>query len=157
MIDDGDVAGVIAVTNPDTTIDIYMGSGGAPEGVLAAAALRCTGGHFEGRLLFRNEDEKARARKWGVTDLDGGNRRLAGRGRQAHERRADDHRKRGDARVVRHGALDQGRAPLGRPTRLGLAVLPRHAPLPQHQQRHDAELHSEPEAVPGGRCPDLMP
>jgi fructose-1,6-bisphosphatase II / sedoheptulose-1,7-bisphosphatase len=70
LIPDGDVAGVIAVTNPDTTIDIYMGAGGAPEGVLAAAALRCVGGQFEGRLLFRNEDEKARARKWGVTDFD---------------------------------------------------------------------------------------
>ncbi|ARS28499.1 class II fructose-bisphosphatase [Sphingomonas sp. KC8] len=70
LIPDGDVAGVIAVTNPDTTIDIYMGSGGAPEGVLAAAALRCVGGQFQGRLLFRNDDERARARKWGVTDLD---------------------------------------------------------------------------------------
>ncbi len=70
LIPDGDVAGVIAVTDPDTTIDIYMGSGGAPEGVLAAAALACVGGQFQGKLLFRNEDEKARARKWGVTDLD---------------------------------------------------------------------------------------
>ena len=70
LIPDGDVAGVIAVTNPETTIDIYMGSGGAPEGVLAAAALRCVGGHFEGKLLFRNEDEKGRARKLGITDLD---------------------------------------------------------------------------------------
>ncbi len=70
LIPDGDVAGVIAVTNPETTVDIYMGSGGAPEGVLAAAALTCVGGQFQGRLLFRNEDEKARARKWGVTDLD---------------------------------------------------------------------------------------
>ena len=70
LIPDGDVAGVIAVTNPETTVDIYMGSGGAPEGVLAAAALACVGGQFQGRLLFRNEDEKARARKWGVTDLD---------------------------------------------------------------------------------------
>ncbi|MFS0735639.1 class II fructose-bisphosphatase [Sphingomonas sp. 1P06PA] len=70
LIPDGDVAGVIAVTNPDTTIDIYLGSGGAPEGVLAAAALRCVGGHFEGRLMFRNEDERARARKWGIEDLD---------------------------------------------------------------------------------------
>ncbi len=69
LIGDGDVAGVIAVTNPDTTIDLYMGSGGAPEGVLAAAALRCVGGQFNGRLLFRNDDEKARARKWGITDL----------------------------------------------------------------------------------------
>src|SRR3546814_9288191 len=66
LIPDGDVAGVIAVTDPDTNIDIYMGSGGAPEGVLAAAALRCVGGQFQGRLLFRNEDERARARKWGI-------------------------------------------------------------------------------------------
>ncbi|MBS3960747.1 MAG: class II fructose-bisphosphatase [Sandarakinorhabdus sp.] len=70
LIGDGDVAGVIAVTDPDTTIDIYMGSGGAPEGVLAAAALRCVGGQFQGRLIFRNEDEKGRARKAGITDLD---------------------------------------------------------------------------------------
>ncbi|WP_281190849.1 class II fructose-bisphosphatase [Novosphingobium lentum] len=69
LIPDGDVAGVIATTNEDTTIDMYMGSGGAPEGVLAAAALRCVGGQFKGRLLFRNDDEKARARKWGITDL----------------------------------------------------------------------------------------
>jgi len=70
LIPDGDVAGVIATTNPDTTIDLYMGSGGAPEGVLAAAALRCVGGQFKGRLLFRNDDERARARKWGIDDLD---------------------------------------------------------------------------------------
>ncbi|WP_256435259.1 class II fructose-bisphosphatase [Croceicoccus sp. YJ47] len=70
MIPDGDVAGVIATTDPDTTIDIYMGSGGAPEGVLACAALRCVGGQFKGRLLFRNDDERARAAKWGIDDLD---------------------------------------------------------------------------------------
>ncbi len=70
LIGDGDVAGVIATTDPDTTIDIYMGSGGAPEGVLAAAALRCVGGQFKGRLMFRNDDERARARKWGIEDLD---------------------------------------------------------------------------------------
>lgn len=70
LIGDGDVAGVIAVTDEDTTIDMYMGQGGAPEGVLAAAALRCVGGQFNGRLLFRNEDEKKRARKWGIEDLD---------------------------------------------------------------------------------------
>ncbi|MFM5930687.1 MAG: class II fructose-bisphosphatase [Novosphingobium sp.] len=69
LIGDGDVAGVIAVTNEDTNIDLYMGSGGAPEGVLAAAALRCVGGQFNGRLLFRNDDEKSRARKWGIEDL----------------------------------------------------------------------------------------
>lgn len=70
LIPDGDVAGVIATSDPDTTIDIYMGQGGAPEGVLAAAALRCVGGQFQGRLFFRNEDERARARKWGIEDLD---------------------------------------------------------------------------------------
>jgi len=70
LIPDGDVAGVIAVTNPETTIDLYMGSGGAPEGVLAAAALRCVGGQFNGRLIFRNDDERLRARKWGIDDLD---------------------------------------------------------------------------------------
>ena len=70
LIPDGDVAGVIATTDEATTIDLYMGSGGAPEGVLAAAALRCVGGQFNGRLLFRNEEEKARARKWGIEDLD---------------------------------------------------------------------------------------
>ena len=70
LIPDGDVAGVIATTNPATNIDIYMGQGGAPEGVLAAAALRCVGGQFKGRLVFRNDDERARAAKWGVTDLD---------------------------------------------------------------------------------------
>ena len=69
LIGDGDVAGVIATTNPEPNIDLYVGSGGAPEGVLAAAALRCIGGQIQGRLLFRNEDEKARARKWGITDL----------------------------------------------------------------------------------------
>ncbi len=69
LISDGDVAGVIAVTNDETNIDLYMGSGGAPEGVLAAAALRCVGGQFNGRLLFRNDDERGRARKWGITDL----------------------------------------------------------------------------------------
>ena len=70
LIPDGDVAGVIATSNPETTIDVYMGTGGAPEGVLACAALRCVGGQFKGRLLFRNEDERARARKWGIDDLD---------------------------------------------------------------------------------------
>ena len=70
LIPDGDVAGVIATTNPDTQIDIYIGQGGAPEGVLAAAALRCVGGQFKGRLVFRNDDERARAAKWGIKDLD---------------------------------------------------------------------------------------
>ncbi|MCW3798136.1 class II fructose-bisphosphatase [Sphingomonas sp. BN140010] len=70
LIPDGDVAGVIAVTDPDTNVDIYMGSGGAPEGVLAAAALRCVGGQIQGRLVFRNDDERGRAARWGIEDLD---------------------------------------------------------------------------------------
>ncbi|WP_309611210.1 class II fructose-bisphosphatase [Sphingomonas sp.] len=70
LIPDGDVAGVIATSDPDTGVDIYLGQGGAPEGVLAAAALRCIGGQMEGRLFFRNDDERARARRWGIEDLD---------------------------------------------------------------------------------------
>jgi fructose-1,6-bisphosphatase II / sedoheptulose-1,7-bisphosphatase len=69
LIGDGDVSGVIATSTGDSGINIYMGSGGAPEGVLAAAALRCIGGQIQGRLLFRNDDEKARAKKWGIKDL----------------------------------------------------------------------------------------
>ncbi|MDB5490315.1 MAG: glpX [Micavibrio sp.] len=69
FIQDGDVSGVIATTGPDTGIDIYMGTGGAPEGVLAAAALQCTGGQMLGRLIFRNKDEIARAEKWNIRDL----------------------------------------------------------------------------------------
>src|SRR3989337_1951238 len=64
------VAGVIDTTDPDTGVDIYMGSGGAPEGVLAAAALRCVGGQIQGRLLFRNDDEIGRGHRWGIEDLD---------------------------------------------------------------------------------------
>jgi fructose-1,6-bisphosphatase II / sedoheptulose-1,7-bisphosphatase len=70
LIPDGDVAGVIATADPDTGIDVYLGSGGAPEGVLAAAALRCVGGQIQGRLLFRNDAERARAARWGIDDLD---------------------------------------------------------------------------------------
>jgi fructose-1,6-bisphosphatase II / sedoheptulose-1,7-bisphosphatase len=70
LITDGDVAGVINCTNPDTGIDFYMGQGGAPEGVLACAALKCVGGQFQGRLVFRNADERARAARWGIKDLD---------------------------------------------------------------------------------------
>jgi fructose-1,6-bisphosphatase II / sedoheptulose-1,7-bisphosphatase len=69
LIPDGDVAGVIATADPDTGVDIYLGTGGAPEGVLAAAALRCVGGQMQGRLLFRNEDERGRAHRWGIEDL----------------------------------------------------------------------------------------
>ena len=69
LITDGDVAGVIATSDPSTGVDIYMGSGGAPEGVLAAAALRCIGGQMQGRLLFRNDDERARAVRLGIKDF----------------------------------------------------------------------------------------
>jgi fructose-1,6-bisphosphatase II / sedoheptulose-1,7-bisphosphatase len=69
LISDGDVSGVISTARPDSGVDIYMGSGGAPEGVLAAAALRCIGGQMQGRLLFRNDDERGRARRLGITDL----------------------------------------------------------------------------------------
>ena len=71
LITDGDVAGVMHCAEPDVTgIDMYMGSGGAPEGVLAAAALKCMGGQFFGKLLFRNDDERGRARKAGITNFD---------------------------------------------------------------------------------------
>lgn len=70
LIPDGDVAGVIATADPQTGIDVYIGTGGAPEGVLAAAALRCVGGQLQGRLVFRNDDEVARARRWGIEHLD---------------------------------------------------------------------------------------
>ncbi|MGA0600495.1 class II fructose-bisphosphatase [Caulobacter sp. KR2-114] len=70
LITDGDVAGVINTADPDTGVDLYLGQGGAPEGVLACAALKCVGGQFQGRLVFRNADERARAERWGITDLD---------------------------------------------------------------------------------------
>ena len=69
LITDGDVAGVIATTDPETGIDIYIGQGGAPEGVLAAAALRCVGGQIQTRLVFKKDDERARAAKLGITDF----------------------------------------------------------------------------------------
>ena len=71
LITDGDVAGVMHCAEAEQTgIDMYMGLGGAPEGVLAAAALKCMGGQIEGRLTFRNDDEIARARRAGIEDLD---------------------------------------------------------------------------------------
>jgi len=70
LIGDGDVSAVIATSLSDNPVDVYMGTGGAPEGVLAAAALACIGGQFQGRLIFRNEDEKERARRIGLTDFD---------------------------------------------------------------------------------------
>jgi fructose-1,6-bisphosphatase II / sedoheptulose-1,7-bisphosphatase len=69
LIADGDVAGVIATSRPGTGVDMYMGIGGAPEGVLAAAALRSIGGQMQGRLLFSREEEKTRAKRMGITDL----------------------------------------------------------------------------------------
>ncbi len=70
LITDGDVAGVMHCAEPNTGIDMYMGAGGAPEGVLAAAALKCMGGQMFGRLLFRNDDERGRASKAGIRDFD---------------------------------------------------------------------------------------
>jgi fructose-1,6-bisphosphatase II len=70
LISDGDVAGGIATTKPETGIDLLLGIGGAPEGVLAAAALRCVGGHMQGRLKPRNAEEIERAHKMGIKDID---------------------------------------------------------------------------------------
>lgn len=70
LIGDGDVSAVIATTDPDTGIDLYVGNGGAPEGVLAAAALQCIGGSMLGRLVFHTDIERERAAKWGITDLE---------------------------------------------------------------------------------------
>ncbi|MCI5060644.1 MAG: class II fructose-bisphosphatase [Alphaproteobacteria bacterium] len=70
LIQDGDVSAVIATTEEETGIDLYVGTGGAPEGVLAAAALQCVGGSMLGRLVFRNDDERARAERWGISDFD---------------------------------------------------------------------------------------
>jgi fructose-1,6-bisphosphatase II / sedoheptulose-1,7-bisphosphatase len=68
LLTDGDVAGVMAAAQADTGVDIFMGAGGAPEGVLAAAALRCLGGQMQGRLLFEDEAQIARAREMGLAD-----------------------------------------------------------------------------------------
>ena len=70
LIQDGDVSAVIATTEPESGIDLYVGTGGAPEGVLAAAALQCVGGSMLGRLVFRNDDERGRAERWGISDFD---------------------------------------------------------------------------------------
>jgi fructose-1,6-bisphosphatase II / sedoheptulose-1,7-bisphosphatase len=70
LIADGDVAGVINTADPETGVDLYLGQGGAPEGVLACAALKCVGGQFQGRLVFRNADERARAQRVGIEQLD---------------------------------------------------------------------------------------
>ncbi len=70
LITDGDISGVIATSEEESGVDIYLGSGGAPEGVLAAAALQCIGGQMQGRLMFRNDDERNRATRCGITDFD---------------------------------------------------------------------------------------
>ncbi len=70
LITDGDVAGVMNTADKSTGVDLYIGQGGAPEGVLACAALKCVGGQFQGRLVFRNPDERARAKSQGIEDFD---------------------------------------------------------------------------------------
>ncbi len=70
LISDGDISGVMATSEESSGVDIYLGSGGAPEGVLAASALRCIGGQMQGRLIFRNDDERGRAERCGITDFD---------------------------------------------------------------------------------------
>ena len=69
LIGDGDISAVIAAAIPDSDVDIYIGTGGAPEGVLAASALRCVGGRMQGRLIFKNNQQILRAKAMGVTDI----------------------------------------------------------------------------------------
>ena len=122
LIRDGDVAGVIATARPDSGIDIYMGIGGAPEGVLAAAALRSIGGQMQGKLHFRNDDEKARAQRMGITDLErvydlhdlaGGRRdvRRDRRDRRYHAARRAALCRRGDHPFDHDALEDRDRAP----------------------------------------------
>ena len=132
LITDGDVAGVIHCADPDNTgVDMYIGTGGAPEGVLAAVALRCIGGQMQCRLILDTEEKRERARKMGVTDprmiygiedmakgdclfaATGVTDGLAALGRQVPQG-CDRDRDRGDALGHRHRALHQGRAPAAR-------------------------------------------
>ena len=152
LIGDGDVSGVIATSTGDSGIDIYMGSGGAPEGVLAAAALRAIGGQIQGRLLFRNDDEKARAAQVGhhrpqpqILDA------RHGQGRRDVRR----HR--------RHLGLDaEGRAPL---RQRGGDAFDRHALEDRHgalgvgaSQFHDQDWPAELGLIIMQACgPDLLP
>lgn len=69
LITDGDIAGAMFTAIPDSSVDLYLGTGGAPEGVLASAALKCLGGQFQARLVIRNDTEAGRARKWGIKDM----------------------------------------------------------------------------------------
>jgi fructose-1,6-bisphosphatase II / sedoheptulose-1,7-bisphosphatase len=120
LITDGDVAGVIHTATPEETgVDIYMGTGGAPEGVLAAAALRCIGGQMQCRLVLDTPEKRERAAKMGVNDprmiyqiedMVKGDR-LAAHRRQIPQGQCDRDRDRGDALGHRHRPLHQGRAP----------------------------------------------
>jgi len=122
LLSDGDVAGVMATSQPEAGVDIFMGSGGAPEGVLAAAALRCIGGQMQGRLMYENDEQIARAKAMGNQDpnqkfsiLEMARRRCHVRGHRRHRRRdaarrAPLRQRRrdpfgGDAQQVRHRAL----------------------------------------------------
>ena len=132
LISDGDVTGVVATATPDSEIDIYLGSGGAPEGVLAAAALRCIGGQMQGRLMFENDEQvRARARHGPHRSEAEVHARGDGEGRRdvrLHRRHLGHHAARrealrprrdhafhGDAQQVRHGALRRGAPQLRRP------------------------------------------
>ena len=137
LITDGDVAGVIHCAEPKTGIDIYLGIGGAPEGVLAAAALRCIGGQMQCRLVIDTEALRERTLKMGIKDprkkyeiedMVRGDCLFAATGvttgamldrrevRQGHDR----NRHRGDALGHRHGAPDHRRAPPARQIPSGL-------------------------------------
>ena len=139
LITDGDVAGVIHTADPKSTgIDIYLGIGGAPEGVLAAAALRCIGGQMQCRLVLDTEERRERAAKMGIKDprknyeiedMVRGDCLFAAtgvtdgamlRGVQFRKRHHRD-RDRGDALGHRHGALDPRRAPPAREIPPGLS------------------------------------
>ena len=140
LITDGDVAGVIHTADPGKTgIDIYLGIGGAPEGVLAAAALRCIGGQMQCRLILDTEERRERAPKMGIKDPTqelrdrghGAGRLPVRRDRRHHRRdaqgrafrqRRDRDRDRGDALDHRHGALDPGRAPAALQVSFGLRM-----------------------------------
>ena len=138
LLGDGDVAGVIAAALPEGGVDIYMGSGGAPEGVLAAAALRCIGGQMQGRLMFEDDAQIERARqmgvsdpkhKYSVTEMARGNVMFAATGvtsgalaqGRAPVRARRVHAFHRDAQQVRHGPLHRG-APQFRDQDLGAGV-----------------------------------
>ena len=139
LITDGDVAGVIHCAEAEITgIDMYMGSGGAPEGVLAAAALKCMGGQIYGQLLFRNDDERGRAAKAGITDLDRIYTRDEHGDARRDLRRHRRHRRLDRARhQARAGLADHRDAPDALEDRLG----------PAHDLPHAGELSAAPAAA----------